>query len=402
MRAIVLSGGGSKGAYQIGVWKALRKLNISYDIVTGTSVGALNGALMVQQNYQISELLWENINFNMIFDKDIENNPHTFEGMKELLQTYVKAVTNGGMKIKPLEQLIRKYLDLEQFYNSNIKYGLTTINLSDFKPLTLTKKEIPRDHLVDYLIASATCFPFFEMKKINQDYYIDGGYFDNLPIDLAISLGATEVIAVDIGGKKLFSKEEKKYSVPVTYIRPKNNIGNFLVFDKKTAIKNIQYGYLDTMKVFKKLDGNQVTFYKKEYQNLQKHVKKGISEGIHRLCYYDSGEKYKFILENNEKQNDIIVSVIDYLGINLDLDLTKIYTKKQFLKEVKNKYHHLQFPTFLKLQEIIEKHQYEKLMNKGYLLKYGTLLLQLLGEKFYTQFSTEIFASFYLKYLVKE
>ena len=50
MRAVVLSGGGSKGAYQIGVWKALRQLNIKYEIVAGTSVGALNGAMMVQKN----------------------------------------------------------------------------------------------------------------------------------------------------------------------------------------------------------------------------------------------------------------------------------------------------------------------------------------------------------------
>ena len=51
MRAVVLSGGGSKGAYEMGVWKALRKLHISYDIVTGTSVGALNAAFMVQKDY---------------------------------------------------------------------------------------------------------------------------------------------------------------------------------------------------------------------------------------------------------------------------------------------------------------------------------------------------------------
>ena len=52
MRAIVLSGGGSKGSYQIGVWKALRKLKIDYDIVTGTSVGALNATFMDQKKYQ--------------------------------------------------------------------------------------------------------------------------------------------------------------------------------------------------------------------------------------------------------------------------------------------------------------------------------------------------------------
>ena len=50
-RAIVLSGGGSKGSYEIGVWKALRRLHIEYDIVTGTSIGALNGALMTQKTY---------------------------------------------------------------------------------------------------------------------------------------------------------------------------------------------------------------------------------------------------------------------------------------------------------------------------------------------------------------
>ena len=56
MKAIVLSGGGSKGSYQIGAWKALRKLKINYDIVTGTSVGALNGALMVQKNILSQEI----------------------------------------------------------------------------------------------------------------------------------------------------------------------------------------------------------------------------------------------------------------------------------------------------------------------------------------------------------
>ena len=57
-RAIVLSGGGSKGAYQIGVWKALRKLHINYDIVTGTSVGALNSILFVQKDYLKALKLW--------------------------------------------------------------------------------------------------------------------------------------------------------------------------------------------------------------------------------------------------------------------------------------------------------------------------------------------------------
>ena len=65
-RAIVLSGGGSKGAYQIGVWKALRKMKIKYDIVTGTSIGSVNGIMMVQKEYHKAKYLWDN-NFLSIF-----------------------------------------------------------------------------------------------------------------------------------------------------------------------------------------------------------------------------------------------------------------------------------------------------------------------------------------------
>ena len=59
--AVVLAGGGSRGAYQIGVWKAMRELHIDYQLVAGTSVGALNGALMVQQEYDKALQVWENI-----------------------------------------------------------------------------------------------------------------------------------------------------------------------------------------------------------------------------------------------------------------------------------------------------------------------------------------------------
>ena len=74
MRAIVLSGGGSKGAYQIGVWKALRKLKLKYDVVTGTSVGALNAALMVQNNYYKALYFWRKLSFSDVIDEKIDKN----------------------------------------------------------------------------------------------------------------------------------------------------------------------------------------------------------------------------------------------------------------------------------------------------------------------------------------
>ena len=59
--AWVLCGGGSRGAYEIGVWQALSAADLAPDIVTGTSIGALNGALIVQQDYAAALDLWANL-----------------------------------------------------------------------------------------------------------------------------------------------------------------------------------------------------------------------------------------------------------------------------------------------------------------------------------------------------
>ena len=57
-QALVLSGGGARGAYQIGVWKALEELNIKCNIVTGASIGSINGALYTQGALKEAEKLW--------------------------------------------------------------------------------------------------------------------------------------------------------------------------------------------------------------------------------------------------------------------------------------------------------------------------------------------------------
>ena len=59
MKALVLSGGGARGAYQMGVWKALRRLNKKFDIVTGTSIGALNGMMYAQKHYCKCLNMWK-------------------------------------------------------------------------------------------------------------------------------------------------------------------------------------------------------------------------------------------------------------------------------------------------------------------------------------------------------
>ena len=125
-RAIVLAGGGSKGAYQIGVWKALRELKIDYQIVTGTSVGALNGAFMVQQDFSQALSMWKNLNWEMIYDSSFKEDLSKWDIWKKYIQGIV---FNGGMEVTGLEKTIDFYIDENKFYRSSVDFGLVTVNL---------------------------------------------------------------------------------------------------------------------------------------------------------------------------------------------------------------------------------------------------------------------------------
>lgn len=256
MRAIVLSGGGSKGAYEIGVWRALRKLHISYDIVTGTSVGALNAALMTQKDYLKGMLLWYNLKSDMVYDSSMD-----IKVNKDFLKYAKKIILDGGIDVQNLESTVKKYINVKKIYRSEVDLGIVTVKFPTLEPVQLTKKDIPMDKLTDYLIASASCFPAFQKKKIDQDEYMDGGFYDNLPINLAISMGATEVIAVDLEAVGI-KRRVKSKNIPIKVISPKTDTGSFLVFDKVSSRRVISLGYNDTMKAYNKLDGDIFTFKK--------------------------------------------------------------------------------------------------------------------------------------------
>ena len=117
MKAVVLSGGGSKGSYQLGVWKALKKLRYKYEIVTGTSSGALNGAMMTQNTYFKALNIWKKMNFDLLFEEDFEEINNNIELYKIYGKNFIK---NGGMNVEKLENLIETSLNKNKFWISNI------------------------------------------------------------------------------------------------------------------------------------------------------------------------------------------------------------------------------------------------------------------------------------------
>lgn len=370
MKALVLSGGGSKGSYQIGVWKALKKLHIKFDIVTGTSVGALNGALITQKSYFRAIKLWKKINLKLLFGENAIDSTNDLKVMTMYGKEFLK---NGGMEVKKLENLIEKEIRYKKLMKSKINYGLVTFNLTTKKPVQITKKEIPKHLIGDYLIASASCYPAFKQKNIEGERYIDGGFFDNLPINLAIEMGADEIVAVDLSAPG-FNKTPRK-KVPTIKIKPNNKLTNFLNFYEEGAKRNIRLGYNDTLKKFGKLEGKKYTFKKRTIEkNNKKHFETFIYLLENILDNENTLEKFKKLINLSGVPSKKIIDkiglkIMEELAKDFHLDETKIYSEKSFNKELKkklNKEQSKETEQFKKL--IIEIKENKKSLKKKILL----------------------------------
>lgn len=344
-RALVLSGGGAKGSYELGVYKALKRLGIKIDIITGTSIGALNGAVLCTGDYRKAKRMWLKLSASDMFN-------YTFKDSKEYPKIAKDILKNKGLKFDKAEEIIRGLLDENKIRKSKIDYGLVTVNLNSMVPKMLTKSQIPKGKLISYVIASATCFPMVEMKKIDNDYYVDGGYYDNLPINLAIDMGADEIIAVDLSAVGLKQKV-KDEDVKIDYIKKDLSDDFILDFNPISAKRNIRAGYNDTMKHFKKLDGSVYTFKRNDLAKNYNNLGDSYIE-LFKQVLVSSESKAKLIdIFKNKRYQNIFTSIkqgkgleremnssIEYLGELFEINSEYVYSIDRFnrklVKEAKN------------------------------------------------------------------
>ena len=254
--ALVLSGGGSRGAYQCGAWRALIELGIPIDIVVGVSVGALNSAMVVQGDPFLTSGLWRKLVTDKVFD--VKPNAQITDFASEFRQ--------GGADVSGLKEIIDNYLDEDLIRKSPMDFGLLTVELPLMKPHYLWKDEIPEGKMGDYIIASSSAFPALKPHTIDGKSYIDGGYENNMPIHMAVERGATNIIAIYLDAVGRYDKDKEMGSSDnIKLISPKWDLGSFLVFDPNNSEKIMRLGYLDAMKVFGIYDGNLYSFAKKEF-----------------------------------------------------------------------------------------------------------------------------------------
>ena len=247
-KALVLAGGGARGSYQVGVWRALTELGWNPQLITGTSVGSLNGAMFALDLYETARDMWTSIR-----SQDVMELPEETWNLTELHQFLRDVVRAGGMDVTPLEEIVERVLDEDALRASPIRFGLVTVEKRGLKPRELPLEEIPKGKVKDYLLASAACFPALRAKQIDGVQFLDGGYRDNMPTGLAQKMGAEELVCVDLEGVGITLPN--RTGLPTTMVRSYWELGDILHFDPDTARRNIELGYYDTLRAFGRLRG---------------------------------------------------------------------------------------------------------------------------------------------------
>ncbi len=339
MKALVLGGGGAKGSYEVGVFKALRKLHMKFDIVTGVSIGSINGAFYVANEYKKCLKMWQKITTSDLFDVAIGS-----KMSKEDIKLLVKQMSTGGISFSNAYNFLKKNINEEKVRKSKIDYGLVTVSLTNKKPRFLTKEQIPYGKLVDYICASSICYPFVHAQDINDESFIDGGFYDGIPINLAIDMGATEILAVDLSVLAI-NKKPKDKNIKVDVIKMKDKTPLTLTFTKEYANKNIKYGYNDTMKHFNKLDGKFYTFRKNDLDKSYNELNKYFVEILKSTILNEPKNKIVNELFSIAKINKLFVKIkynhdfkeeveeaLEHLGVLFDIPNENIYSIKKYNK----------------------------------------------------------------------
>ena len=265
---LVLAGGGTKGAYEVGAWKALKELNINITAIVGTSIGAINGALFLQDDFSRIIELYNNIEFEDLVKISKENKlneGNIFSG--ENIFKFTKEITkNKGLENAPMKELMKKYIDVEKIYNSKIEYGIVTASLfTKDKSLEVYKEDIKKEELYDYILASSCFFPIFKPQKIGKNTYYDGGIYDNIPINMLLKKDYNNIIVIDISNEGVTKKLLKKGAY-IKIIKPNQDLGSTFDFDRKRINKNIKMGYLDSLKALNILQGHYYYFDIREFE----------------------------------------------------------------------------------------------------------------------------------------
>lgn len=360
---LVFDGGGARGAYQIGAWKALVEAGVKINAVAGTSVGALNGALVCMGDVDKAEDIWSKMTFSTVMDVDdewMERLFHKQTTIKEFLNEGWKKMKDGGIDITPLRNLIHEVIDEDAIRKSGKEFCLLTFSLSDFRELDLSVEDIPEGLLEDFLLASAYLIGF-KNERLHGKKYIDGGVINNVPLSSLVGRGYENVIEIRIYGPG----REPRVKMPengVKYeITPRVKLGSIIEFSGKRSRQNLRIGYFDAKRMLYGLEG---FIYYLEQTHEDEYYEE-LLRSIREIEKAEIGFVLKLSLGFSDKE--LFMGMLEAAAKILHIPKYQIYTVDQLYDIVYKKYETLRdqmnLPRFVHV--LIEVREGRKMDLKG-------------------------------------
>lgn len=373
---LVLEGGGAKGSYHLGVYKALHELGYHFDGVAGTSIGALNGALIAQGDWFKAYELWYNISNNQIYgvDEEViesltrgEITGKALEYAADVIHSFIKS---KGIDTTVMKELFSSRLNEKKLRKSKTDLGIVTVKLPDFKTVEIFKDEIPKGEILSYLMASAN-FPLFKREEGNSGTFIDGGIINNMPLNMLPTRGIKEIIAVRTLGVGV-TKRYKNPEVKITYIEPSKHLGGTLDFNRLTARENLQLGYQDTFKQLRGYVGKE--FCIKPLTDDLGYIQEILNTRDEKILLaakamgYENVNPKRFMFERllpqiaeyldlgiDASYEEIILSFFEEIGKYLDINQAPIYHAEEFTTIVRDRFRkeHGSSSNFSKISKIV-------------------------------------------------
>ena len=364
---IVLEGGGARGAYQIGAWKALVEAGVKINAVAGTSVGALNGALICMGDVEKAEKIWQEMKYSKVMDIDdhwMEELLGGEKSIREVIAEGLRYLREGGVDITPLRDMIEEHLDEKKIRGSGIEFCLLTFSISMMKEIDISIYDIPEGMLSDFLLASAYLVGF-KNEKLHGKTYIDGGIFNNVPTNSLIARGYEDLIQIRIYGPGRSPKVKWAENTKIYEIAPRVSLGSIMEFDSKRSKKNIKLGYLDAKRIIYGLAGRIYYIEQSREEWYYEKILKSLSE-------IEKAEMaFVLKLSGKEKAEELYLAMLEASAKQLRVPKYQIYTVQELEKTVCEKYSKLNekinLPRFVHMFMAIRKDQEMNLKGRNFL-----------------------------------
>lgn len=263
---LVLGGGGGKGAYELGVYKALKDMGIFKYVsaISGTSAGAINAMLFCQDDIKKADDIWNEVTIeNLIPLKKsvllrrglgIVIGKRDIRLAKKIILKYHK---KGGAPKDNAAKVIDKYVDFEKIRRSKIACYVAAAKLPSFEAKYFKINNFPNEIARDMVLASASLPLVFDSTKVLGECYIDGGIADNVPIKPVYEEGCNVILAVSLNDDDAIINKKLYPNAIILEVFPKrlheNVFTGILNLDCDAKKRRIKEGYYDTISVFKPL-----------------------------------------------------------------------------------------------------------------------------------------------------